>query len=204
MIRIACTNDTWGDTMPLTREWLRNAIQGKRMANIIYQIRNGYPIKKKELPAVCWQAEGYDGNKRTDENAHLNGLFALDIDHVPGAVVCGAPHLYRQEPDAVEELAKEFVRRADELDIVCVHRSPSGDGLHVVALCQPEFQTIAQNQRWLARALDTPYDDKCCDMARMMFLSVENDFYYLDEETLFDMEENASEEAGKENTDEKD
>ncbi len=188
MIRMACTNDTWGDAMPLTREWFQNQIRGKRVANLIYQIRNGYPIKKRELPGICWETERYDENRRAEENAHLNGMFCLDIDHVPGAIVCKSPLLAKQEPDAVEVLAKQCVERADELDIVCVHRSPSGDGLHVVALCQPEFTSIIENQTWLARMLNTPFDEKCCDTARMFYLSVESDFYYLDEETLFEEE----------------
>jgi len=185
MIRIACCEKTWGDTMPLTLEWLKFQIQSKRTEELIRQIRNGDPNKKKSLPAVCWQAEYYDHNKRTDENAHLNGIFCLDIDHVPGSIICDP--LTPQEPDAVEELAMECVRRKDDLDILGAHRSATGNGLHVVALCQPGFLSIAENQRWLAQELNTPYDSTCSDMARMMYLSVESDFYYLDEETLFGM-----------------
>lgn len=131
---------------------------------------------KRQMPGVCWQAT-YGGGKRTDANAVPNGLFALDIDHIAamGLVDCAGP----------DDLWKRIRDRIDELDIVCVHKTISGDGLRIVALCQPQFRSIAENQAWLAGAIGCGYDVVCRDWARVSFVSVEEDFFYVDWETMF-------------------
>ena len=131
---------------------------------------------KGELPGICWQATFKEG-RRTDANAQPNGLCALDIDHIRQM---GLPGI-----STPEELWLSFRDRVDELDIVCVHKTPSSDGLRVVFLCQPQFQALAQNQAWMAGELRCIHDPVCKDWARLYFISVSEDFYYVDWETLF-------------------
>ncbi len=131
---------------------------------------------KGELPGICWQATYREG-RRTDANVQPNGLCALDIDHIRQM---GLPGI-----STPEELWMSFRERVDELDIVCVHKTPGGDGLRVVFLCQPQFQTLAENQAWLAGELRCIHDPVCKDWARLYFISVSEDFYYVDWETLF-------------------
>ena len=131
---------------------------------------------KGELPGICWQATFKKG-RRTDANAQPNGLCALDIDHIRQM---GLPGI-----STPEELWLSFRERVDELDIVCVHKTISGDGLRIVALCQPQFRSIAENQAWLAGAIGCGYDAVCRDWARVSFVSVEEDFFYVDWETMF-------------------
>ena len=131
---------------------------------------------KGELPGICWQATFKEG-RRTDANAQPNGLCALDIDHIRQM---GLPGI-----STPEELWLSFRERVDELDIVCVHKTPSGDGLRVVFLCQPQFMSLAQNQAWMAGEIGCQYDAVCKDWARLYFISVAEEFYYVDWETLF-------------------
>lgn len=133
--------------------------------------RNGQPDAKRALWGISWQAT-FEPNRRKEENARPNGLFALDVDHIGweqvGALWC------RTAP------------RIEELDIVAFHRSPSGDGARIVALCQPQFETIAENQAWLAGELETPFDPAPHDLARLWFIVPEKEWMYVDFETLFE------------------
>ena len=131
---------------------------------------------KGELPGICWQAT-YKDNRRIETGAQPNGLCALDIDHISRQKI---PNI-----STPEELWQSFKERVDELDIVCVHKTPSADGLRVVFLCQPQFHTLAQNQAWMAGELRCIHDPVCKDWARLYFISVSEDFYYVDWETLF-------------------
>ena len=160
-------------TRLLTRPVFDAMIDSKGTCFYIDLIRDGKPEYKHKLPGICWQAS-YAQALRCEANARPNGLFALDIDHI------GA--------EAVDELWARTRPRIDALDIVCFHRSPSGDGAHLVSMCQNQFDTIAENQAWLAGELKTPYDAACHDLARLFFVSKRDDFYYIDYETLFEDE----------------
>jgi len=116
---------------------------------------------KRDLPAACWQAT-YNGKKRANENATPSGLFAEDIDHV----------------DNPRALFESFRERIDELGIYIIHQTPSCHGLRIVARCRAEFQTIAENQAWLAQQIGVQHDSATHDMARLSFLVPESYFYY--------------------------
>ncbi|MBQ8051161.1 MAG: hypothetical protein IJ197_06250 [Bacteroidaceae bacterium] len=117
-----------------------------------------------ELPAVTWCAS-FSDHRRHLASAQSSGLFCQDIDHV------GPARQYYQQ---------HFAGREDELDILLAHISPGGEGLHVVALCQPQFSTIAQNQAWLAGETGTTYDAQCHDLSRMFYLSTAEDILFND------------------------
>lgn len=169
------------EALQLTKELFTSSIQSPSTRSLLNRFRSGDEQSKKYLPAVSWQCAGFKNGVRKDADAIPNGLFALDIDHIKAMNLPGI-----QTP---LQLFDSFKHRIDELDIVCVHQTPSADGLRVVALCQPQFRTLAENQAWLAGEIGCGYDAVCKDWARLFFLSVEEDFFYIDWETLFDEED---------------
>lgn len=147
-------------TRRLTPEKLMQLIDSPWIARQCKAVQEGHGDKRR-IPGVCWQA-WYDDNERKNEKAHSNGLFAIDIDHVD-----------------VDALWQRIKGREEELDIYIVHRSPGGDGMHIVAGLHEGLATIAENQAWLARQLGTPYDAVCKDWARYYCLSPRDYFYYI-------------------------
>ena len=134
----------------------------------IDNVRHGHDEAKRYLPAVVWGGHFRDG-KRRQQAVESSGLFCSDIDHI--AI----------DPDGARQYyAAHFAGREDELGIVFAHVSPSGTGLHVVCLCQPGLQTIAENQAWLAQQTESEYDIVCKDMGRIFYLSTFNDIIYND------------------------
>ena len=179
------------EALQLTKELFTSSIQSSNTRSLLNRFRSGDEQSKKYLPAVSWQCAGFKNGVRKDADAIPNGLFALDIDHIKAMNLPGI-----QTP---LQLFDSFKHRIDELDIVCVHQTPSADGLRVVALCQPQFSTLAENQAWLASEICCGYDAVCKDWARLFFLSVEEDFFYIDWETLFDEEDNNNQSQKTEN-----
>ena len=168
---------------PLTSAAMWDLIHGQRMKWDIAAVRQGDDYRKRSLPGITWQAN-YDG-PRCDRNAKPTGLFMLDIDHVSKQVK-NLPPFVTGANDPARALYEHLIKgREDELDIVCVHVSPGGDGLHVIALCQEGIGSIAENQAWLASEIGTPYDSVCYDWARLGFLSEAEDILYFDHETIF-------------------
>ena len=132
-------------------------------------IRQGRPEAKRYLPAVVWGGR-FEHQRRRDAECRPSGLFCLDVDHIT-----------TEGPEGVRRFYQEhFGGREDELDIVFAHISPSGDGLHVVALCQPGLQSIAQNQAWLAAAAGSAYDPVCRNLGRIYYLSTADEILYND------------------------
>lgn len=178
MIQIDYVSKVSAPTQRLTRKAFRQMIESPEVRFLIEDCRNGeLEQKKRLLPGICWQATFKDG-KRTEAHAQPNGVFALDIDHISRMKMRGV--------ETPLDLWLSMKERTEELDILCVHQTPSADGLRVVALCQPQFGSIAENQAWLASELRCTYDPVCKDWARLFFISIPEDFYYIDEETLFD------------------
>lgn len=145
----------------LGREQFEQLIREPWLSRISEEIAAGNLDRKRELPAVCWQA-AFGGEKRSNKTARPSGLFALDIDHI-------------EKP---EVLFYTFEDRIGELGIYVVHKTPSTHGLRIVALCRPEFSTIADNQAWLASQLNVEHDACTRDFARLSFLVPESYFYH--------------------------
>ncbi len=164
----------------LDEETFQKILESPRMRTLIEAARKGDTDKKRYLTGITWQAN-YPRNRRAEKDAEPTGLFMLDIDHIS------------QNDTTARQLYDEHIAgREDELDIVCVHLSPLGDGLHVIALCQEQFATLEENQAWLAKEIGTPYDTQCHDWARLGFLSLPEDMWYLDRDFLFGEEGGAS------------
>ncbi len=188
---------------PLTRELFDSFLDGTDVAmncDIIRQHKPNAESYKRFLPAVTWQAT-FNGKLRKDENATLNGLFCLDVDiHHEERF---KDILQKQGTDAAYAWAeREAKARAKnwalmqkdedacpdgikDLSIVAVHVSPSGTGVHVVAIWDELYKTIEEQQKSLAAKLGTSYDPVCKDKARIFFLTPRKDWTYIDYETLF-------------------
>ena len=134
----------------------------------IDNVRHGHDEAKRYLPAVVWGGHFRSG-KRRQQDVESSGLFCSDIDHIA------------TDPEGARQYyAARFAGREDELGIVFAHVSPSGTGLHVVCLCQPGLQSVADNQAWLAAQTQTAYDPVCKDMGGIFYLSTYKDIIYND------------------------
>lgn len=121
-------------------------------------------LKSAYLPVVTWQAS-FVGNKRSNKTAIPSGLYMLDIDH------CA---------EDVERIITKAKSAAEDLDIVYIGRSISGEGVRIVAECRPEFRTIAECQRFMADFLGVEYDSACKDWARASYMVPFEYIHYMD------------------------
>ena len=153
----------------LTQDTFEQLIRQPWLKAICDEIAAGNLDRKRDLPAVCWQA-AFGGEKRSNQNARPSGLFALDIDHI-------------EKPDV---LFRTFDDRIQELGIYVVHKTPSTHGLRVVARCRPGLATIADNQAWLAGEIHVEHDACTRDLARLSFLVPESYFYHYNPQVFTD------------------
>ena len=189
---------------PLTKSYFESLLNDMNVRFLTEKIREHTPDAeryKKQLPGITWQSK-FGGQLRTDKNAESTGLFCLDVDihhedHFRELLnTKGADAAWEWgEREARERVARwtamaeaeesQPAKPGEELDIVAIHLSPQGAGVHVVALCQPYCNSIEEDQARLARLLGTSYDSVCKDAARIFFVSPREDWKYLDLETLF-------------------
>ena len=190
----------------LTREYFETLLDDMNVKFLTDKIREHKPdaeAHKRLLPAVTWQAH-FDGKLRTDANAQPTGLFCLDVDihHEDMFRVLlkdkGPEEAYAWAEREAKARAKNWaaMQKAEDacpdgtrdLSIVAIHVSPSGTGVHVVAVWDELFGTIEEQQKWLAAKLATSYDPVCKDKARIFFLTPRKDWTYIDYETMFNNE----------------
>ena len=119
---------------------------------------------KKRLPAITWQAHFPEKSGRSNKLAKPTGFFMLDIDHV----------------DNPQALYERIAPKLKSKKVLIVHVTPSGHGLRIVCENSPEFTTIEDNQKALAKELDIEYDQACKDFARLSFLCTREDLLYFD------------------------
>ena len=178
---------------PLTRELFLSFLRGtdvKMNCEIVRQHKPNAEAYKRLLPAVTWQST-FGGKLRTDANAEPTGLFCLDVDiHHEDMfkLLCkdkSPEEAYAWAENEARQRAQEWARKAEQLDIVGIHVSPSGTGVHVIACCHRSCKSIEENQARLARLLGTSYDAVCKDWARIFFLTPEEDWTYLDLDNIF-------------------
>lgn len=148
---------------PMTSEKICRWSAG--MIETLNRIAQGETSLKKRLPAVAWQAS-FVGGKRKNCYAVPSGLFMVDVDHI-------------DHPGKVWE--EQVASHREELGIVAAHMTPSGKGLRIVAECDPKFDTLAENQKWIGEVCGLEIDACTKDFARLSFLVPIEYFYYLDE-----------------------
>ena len=155
-----------------------------------------YDKKKKSLPLMIFIAT-YDESEKEIENketgekttvkgmwrnqqhVNLNGLVVVDYDHLEG--------------DVREVWAKAYAKLSDEdkARIVLVYVTPSGHGLKVVLLADPNIGNLIANQKDYSAKLGLACDEQCRDGSRGAFLTTDKDIIYIDEEKLFNYENKA-------------
>ena len=155
-----------------------------------------YDKKKKSLPLMIFIAT-YDESEKEIENketgektmvkgmwrnqqhVNLNGLVVVDYDHLEG--------------DVREVWAKAYAKLSDEdkARIVLVYVTPSGHGLKVVLLADPNIGNLIANQKDYSAKLGLACDEQCKDGSRGAFLTTDKDVIYIDEEKLFNYENKA-------------
>ena len=188
---------------PLTRAYFETLLDDMNVSMLTDKVREHRPDAeryKTQLPAITWQAR-FGGKLRKDENARLSGLFCLDVDiHHEEEFKRrikheGVEEAYKWAEQEAKARAKQWaaMQRIEDaypdgtrdLSIVAIHISPSGTGVHVVAVWDELFDTIEQQQKSLADKLGTSYDAVCKDRARIFFLTPRKDWTYIDYQTLF-------------------
>lgn len=125
---------------------------------------------KKNLPVVTWQA--YFKGSRKNAEAQPSGLYMIDVDHL-------------ENPYKV--WSENVVKHREELGVVFASKTSSGHGLRVVCRCSPDFETIADNQKYFAEITGLVVDEACKDYARSSYVVPTEYWYYLDG-SMFDEE----------------
>ena len=195
---------------PLTKEQFLSFLNGMDVKMTTEKVRlhdAQSEVYKIQLPAVTWQAR-FGGKLRNDANAQPTGMYCLDVDihHEPAfkdvlmskgkdAAIAWAEQEARER---AERWARDAKMSSDlwpggitddhDLDILGIHISPSGTGVHVIACCNEFCKSIEENQARLARLLGTSYDAVCKDWARIFFLTPREDWTYLDLDNIFGYE----------------
>lgn len=186
---------------PLTREIFETLLGDMNVQMLCEKVREHNKDSERykiSLPAVTWQSHFHD-RLRTDANAVPSGLFCLDVDiHHEDMFLCllhdkGKDEAYAWAENEARQRAQlwaDMQRKEDESDsntlgIVGIHVSPSGTGIHVIAIWDESCKSIAENQARLARLLCTSYDEVCKDWARIFFVAPREDWTYIDLDTIF-------------------
>ena len=119
---------------------------------------------------------------RNQAHVRLNGLVVADYDHLEGDV--------RQ----IWEEAYAKLSDEDKARILLVFITPSGHGLKVVFMADPNIGNLIDNQLVMSYKLGFEVDDSCKDGCRGAFQTTDEDIIFINEEKLFTYE---NEEFGK-------
>lgn len=173
---------------PLTPENFWRLISSKNVSEVTEYLRNkeNSPAfrynKKRELGAIYWKMLT-SSKLNTRMSGKPSHICVLDIDH------------FTDNPRGF--YSKYIMNRVEELGILFVQVSPSGDGLHIGFKANPEIKTIAGQHFWLAQQIGTSNWDRCCtDLKRCFFVSPKEDWLYINKD-LFNIINMASKEAPK-------
>ena len=194
--------DYFSETEELTSAVFSQLIVSDKVVRLIPEVRRLYAEggkkacagAKRSLPMIIWQAT-FDPSPSKTGNVgrwpklaavRLNGLFILDIDDVddPAALFYSWIEHVRNEvtADGNYHADGEIARRwAEKYGIKCVHVTPTGHGLRVVA-CASLDGDIAWNQSRLSSLLGVVNDEATKDASRRSFCPGFEDILYLDKD----------------------
>jgi hypothetical protein len=141
-----------------------------------------YQNLKKRLPAFCFMgtfmpSHGKNGNLsegmwRLQSQVRLNGLVMHDFDHL-GEKGLTPYNLFKRIP------AWMLDDKSCAFALLFAARTPSGDGLRLVTMADPQRGDIAQNQQHIASILGTECDESVKNADRMSFAVTKDDIYYI-------------------------
>jgi hypothetical protein len=172
------------ETIKKVREAREALARGdKKMYN---QIKNSLPIAV--FIATFNESEKEFENKRTGEKtkkkgawrlqkeSNLNGLCVIDFDHVEGDV------------REIWEAAYAKLSEEDKKRILFVFVTPSGHGLKVVFIADPNEGNLIDNQIVFSLKLGLNPDESGKDASRGAFLTTQDDIILIDEDRLYSYE----------------
>ena len=143
-----------------------------------------YQNLKKRLPAFCFMgtfmpSHGKNGNLpegmwRLQSQVRLNGLVMHDFDHL-GEKGLTPYNLFKRIP------AWMLDDKSCAFALLFAARTPSGDGLRLVTMADPQRGDIAQNQQHIASILGTECDESVKNADRMSFAVTKDDIYYIND-----------------------
>ena len=125
---------------------------------------------KMSRPALIPHASAFSGMERKNQNAIPSGLVLFDLDHYQG--------------DPKEFFEQKIKDNLEDWNVAEVELSASGDGLHILFM-KPDGMTIQEAQKWMAKNLETDYDEGTFDLARCCFVVPEDYVLYQNDELLF-------------------
>lgn len=159
-------------------------IRSMRHNDVIEKIRSLEPGKekdelKKKLPGITWSGF-FDTTRAKNKLTDHSGLICIDIDK-----------LHEDEFDQVRE-SLEIDRHT-----YCVFTSPSGNGLKVLFVVEPEqilnndqhLQAYLYIQNYLKITHDIEVDESGKDSSRLCFFSSDNSIYVNETCQYFTLEE---------------
>lgn len=128
---------------------------------------------KEQLVAFAYQTTGNEDGTLAGAKTYTNTVV-VDIDHHPN----------------VEELIKKILEKKDDLGLIMLEKSPSGDGVHVACLRDCELTHI-QNIDRIENIIGVPVDRNATDIPRKLYATTDapDELIYVNEELLFDNEE---------------
>ncbi|MCR5180791.1 MAG: hypothetical protein K6C30_06205 [Bacteroidaceae bacterium] len=146
--------------------------------------------RKDSLPGCLYQTrevlesigeakynQGKKGRWRLQSQCVLNGLVMCDFDHVESEEL---------RVKSEEFAAADFSQKAQEMGIVLVFITPSGEGLKVVFIADINYN-LTDNQKMMAKqlGLTAKIDKGTKDSSRLSYIPKWDDILYMDEEKLF-------------------
>ena len=178
--------------MHCTRELFYQTVGSPEVAQTIASARAAraqgderkYQNLKKRLPAFCFMgtfmpSHGKNGNLpegmwRLQSQVRLNGLVMHDFDHL-GEKGLTPYNLFKRIP------AWMLDDKSCAFALLFAARTPSGDGLRLVTMADPQRGDIAQNQQHIASILGTECDESVKNADRMSFAVTKDDIYYIND-----------------------
>lgn len=173
--------------MPCDSKAFAETVKSTSVKNIIAEARqllangdtNGYAAAKRKLPAFCFMATFDDNTGREGKNppaawriqaaARLNGLVMLDFDHLEE----DPREIFRKIP------SHWFNPNSCPNAIMLAHVTPSGKGLRLVCVADPNRGNLADNQAYIALCLKMENDKAVKDASRTSFACSEDDILFI-------------------------
>ena len=205
MYKFSFVQSVSGKATVVTREMFHDIVRREKIGSVCRQIaeqvvrmegaasdeerkaaQDAISKLKRSLPAFCWHA-WFDEGKRKNYAAHPGGLVMIDVDHVA-------------QP---RELFSQISEAARGLGLLVAHVTPSTRGLRLV-FPVPAGMDAEKAQTHYAKTLKLKNVDACTkDLARLSFCVPEEYFLFVDEERLFNDNENENDNlAGARSSDE--
>ena len=172
----------------------------QKMTNYYFHLQSGNELEAKKwkseagkqkatLPGFIFQARQMVDHEWIDSKKKSHGVGAWrhqDWALVNGLVMC--------DFDGIENPKQVFAEKLEKLTlsgvVLLAFITPSGHGLKVVFIANPEIGDIAANQQEFAKQIGLDLDEVCIDASRLSFVCTKDDILFIDKR-LFEYENEA-------------